>query len=74
MELRQFQAHLHAQFRVKIGERFVEQENFGLAHERPADRDPLALAARELGRTTIEIGLELQDARDLERPLVLHFS
>ena len=74
MELRQFKAHLHAQFRVEVGERLVEQENLGLANERPADRDPLALAARKLGRATIEIGLELQDARDLERPLVLHLS
>ena len=74
MKLRQFKAHLHAQFRVEVGQRLVEQENLGLAHERPADRDPLALAARKLGRTTVEIGLELQDARDFERALVLHLS
>ena len=72
MELRQLNAHLHAQLGVEVGERLVEQENLGLAHERPADRDPLTLAARKLGRTTIEIGLELQDAGDLERALVLN--
>jgi hypothetical protein len=59
MEFRQFKAHLHTQFRVKVGKRLVEQENLGLAHERPADRHSLPLAARQLGRTTIEIGLEL---------------
>ena len=74
VELRQFEAHLHAQFGVEVGQRLVEQENLGLAHQRAADRDPLALAARKLGRTAIEIRLELQDARDLERPLVLRLS
>ncbi len=74
MELRQLEAHLHAQFRVEVGQRLVEQENLGLAHQRAADRDPLTLATRKLGRTTIEIGLELQDAGDLERALVLHLS
>ncbi len=74
MELRQFKAHLHPQFRVEVGQRLVEQENLGLADERSTDCDALALAARKFGRTAIEIGLELQNARDLERPLVLHFS
>ena len=41
-------AHLHAQLRVEVRERLVHQEHARLAHDRPAHRDSLALAAREL--------------------------
>ena len=62
-------AHLHAQRRVEVGERLVEQEHLGLAHDRAADGDALALAAGELpwacGRSSV---LELQDARPPRRP------
>ena len=64
MELGEFEAHLHAQLGVEVGQRLVEQEHLGLAHQRATDRDALALAARKLGRTAIETGLELQHARD----------
>ena len=74
MELGELEAHLHAQLGVEIGERLVEQKDLGLAHERPADRDPLALSAGKLRRPPIQKRLELQDARDLERALVLGFS
>ena len=38
-------AHGNAQFRVEVGQRLVEQEHIGLAHDGAADRDALALAA-----------------------------
>jgi hypothetical protein len=57
---------------ASVGQRLVEQEDLGLAHQRPADRNPLALAAGKLGRPAVEIGLELQDAGDLERAFVLN--
>ena len=41
-------AHLPAQRRVEVRQRLVEEEHFGLAHDGPADGDPLALPAREL--------------------------
>ena len=41
-------AHLRSQAGVEIGERLVEQEDVRLAHDRAADRDALALAARKL--------------------------
>ena len=53
-------AHLVAQLGVEVGERLVEQEQAGVAHDRAADRDALALAARELARQALE------QARDVE--------
>jgi len=41
-------AHLHAQLGVEVGERLVEQEHLGIAHDGTAHSDALALAAREL--------------------------
>ena len=38
-------AHLHAQLGVEVRQRLVHQERGGLAHDRAAQRDPLALAA-----------------------------
>ena len=40
--------HLDAQLRVEIGQRLVEQEHLWIAHDGPAHRDPLALAAGKL--------------------------
>ena len=65
MQARQLQPHLHAKLGVEIGERLVEQEDLGLADDRPADGDALALAARELRWLLLEMLLELQDPRCL---------
>ena len=48
VQLLDLDAHLHAQLRVEVRQRLVEQEHRGLAHDRAAHRDALALAAREL--------------------------
>ena len=53
-------AHLHAQLGVEIGERLVHQEDARVAHQRPAERDALLLAARQLAR------LALEQVRDVE--------
>ena len=50
MQALDLDAHVDAQLGVEIGQRFVEQEDARLAHERAAHRDALALAARELAR------------------------
>ena len=42
--------HLLAELEVERAERLVEQEHLGLVHDRARERDPLALAARELHR------------------------
>ena len=52
--------HLHAQCRVEIAERLVEQERLRLAHDRAPDGDTLPLAAGELARLAVEIVGEVQ--------------
>ena len=46
-------AQLGAQLGVEVGERLVEEEDVDVAHQRPADRDALALAAGQLGRLAL---------------------
>jgi hypothetical protein len=41
-------AQFGAQLGVEVGQRLVEQEHIDVAHQRPADRDALALAAGQL--------------------------
>ena len=53
-------AHLDAQLCIEVGQRLVEEENLGVAHDRPAHRDALALAARELARAPLEVGRDVQ--------------
>ena len=53
-------AHLVAQLRVEIGERFVEQEELRVAHDSAADGDPLALPARKLARIAFKKGLDAE--------------
>jgi hypothetical protein len=74
MELGELEAHLHPELRVEIAERLIEQKDLRLANERAADRNPLALPAGEFRGAAVEISLELQDACDFERALVLNFS
>ena len=56
-------AHLAAQLGVQVGQRLVEQERVGLAHDRPAHRHPLPLAAGEVGRLAVEVLGELERGR-----------
>ncbi len=61
MQALQLDAHLHAQRRVKIGQRLVEQEHPGIAHDRAPERHALALPARELARLAREQRLDAED-------------
>ena len=63
MQLLDLEAHLHAELRVEVGQRLVEQEHGGLADDRAAHRDALALAAGQLPRRAREQRLELEDVR-----------
>ena len=54
VQLLQLGARPGAKLRIQVRERLVEEEDVGLADERPRERDPLPLAARELGRTPLE--------------------
>ena len=42
--------HLHAQLRVEVRERLVEEQHLGLHDQGARERDPLLLSARELVR------------------------
>ena len=53
----QLDLHLVAKLRVEVGERFVEQQHPWLRRERASDGDALLLAARELARKALAIGL-----------------
>ena len=54
VQLLQLGAHLHAQLRVQVRQRLVQQEHLRLAHERAAHRHALALAARQLPRPALQ--------------------
>ena len=62
MKLGDLDPHRDAKFGIEVGERLVEEEDLGIAHDGAADGDALALAAGELR------GLALQQLLDLERP------
>ncbi len=44
----QFGSHLYPQLRVKVGERFVEEEDFWVSNNRSPDCDPLSLTTGKL--------------------------
>ncbi len=58
-------AHRRAQLGVEVGERLVHEEDRRLAHDRPRQRDALALAAREVPRAAVEQVRDLERLRDL---------
>ena len=53
MKLYYFRAHGVAKLCVEVGQRFVEQEHFWSAHHCTAERDPLPLSARHVGRLAV---------------------
>ena len=53
--------HVDAEGRVEVRERLVEEERLGVADNRPAHCDTLALAARQLSRVTLQQGLQTDD-------------
>jgi len=60
LQLGDLLARLHAQLGVQVRQRLVHEERLRLAHDRPAHRDPLALAAGELRRLAVEELVELE--------------
>ena len=67
VQLLDLHPHLHAQLRVEVGERLVEEEYPRLAHDGAADGDALALAAGKLPGPPVEQLVDLQDLRGLAR-------
>ena len=58
-------AHLEAELRVQVRERFVEQEDDRLANERTTHRHALALTTGELARTAVHEISEAEQAGDV---------
>ncbi len=63
MERGEFEPHAVAQRGVEVRQGLVEQEDVGLADDRAADRDPLALPARQRGGLALEKIVESENAR-----------
>jgi hypothetical protein len=57
--------HLHAQLGVEVRQRLVHQERLGVAHDRASHGHPLALAAGQLGRLTVQKLGQIKDFRGL---------
>ena len=53
MQPRDLGARRRSQLRIEVRQRLIEQEHLRMAHQRPAERDALALAARELPRQPV---------------------
>ena len=45
-----FRAHVHPQFRIQIGKRFIEQEELRFRNDRTGNRYTLLLSAGQFGR------------------------
>ena len=46
--------HLHAQLRIEVAQRFIEQEDFGMSDDRSTNGDALAFTTREVLRFTVQ--------------------
>ena len=67
----QLAAHQVAELGIERAERLVHQERLRLAHDRAAQRDALAVAARQAGDRAVEQMLDAQDARGLLDPRLI---
>src|SRR4051794_30520452 len=65
VQLAQPAAQLFPHLRIKRTERLVEQEDSRLDRERPGQRHPLPLPARELARVAVGVTLELHELEQL---------
>jgi hypothetical protein len=68
VELVDLGAHELAQPRVEVAERLVEEDEVGPCNEAPRERDPLLLAAAELGGIAVEQVTRVDEPGDLLDP------
>ena len=61
-------AHVDPQLGVQVRERLVHQEHLRVSHQRPAERHPLALAAGQLPRLSVEQAVQPQPRRPPRSP------
>ena len=60
----------HAQLGVQVRQRLVHEEDRGIADDRTAERDALALASGELSRLAVEVAVEVEDPGGVDHRLV----
>ena len=65
MQLTQFGAHRDPQLGVQVGQRLVEQKDFGVAHNGAANRHALPLSTRELRGAALQEFVQAQHGRGL---------
>ena len=65
LQLADLDPHLVAELGIQVGERLVQQEHFGLDHQRAGERHTLLLAAGELARIALA---EMAEAHQFQRP------
>jgi hypothetical protein len=69
LQLAQLRAHLLSKLGIEVGQRLVHQAHGGPRDERPAQRDTLLLATRELGGLALQQGRQPHQIGDLGDPL-----
>ena len=65
-------AHRYPQLGIEVGQRLIEQEHLGIAHDRAPHCHPLPLSAGELARETVQKRIQVQDLGRLSDALVDH--
>ena len=72
-----FDAHMHAEFGIKVRQRYIEQKDLRVADDGATDGDALALAAGQVLGLAVQKRPEFQNAggfRDLRRHFFLVFA
>ena len=69
LDLLELDLHLAAQLEVESAERLVEQQHLGPVDQGPGERDPLPLAAGELGRPAVAVPAQPDGLQRRQRPL-----
>ena len=63
---------VHPQCRIKVRQRFVKEEEFRLAHNGPADGNPLTLTARQFRGVAVQVLFQIQHPAGLGHTGVDH--
>ena len=59
-QLDDLRAHLYPQLGIQIAQRFIKQEHFGVAHNRPPKGNALSLSTRQLSWTAMQQRYDIQ--------------
>jgi hypothetical protein len=75
VQMPEFNLHSLAQLLVERRKRLVHEDNLRIEHDRPGERDTLALAARQLMRLPLQLGeSNAHDRPDGGRSITAHYT